>query len=185
MDLSINSLNGTLPAAWGTSASLQTVLLSDNNLSGTLPPTWRMPTIRVAWNALTGQLPPSWAAATDLSLSGNKLSGSIPAAWGQQAALSSLSVNNNPDLEGCLPRAWRSRAGFRLSATQRNASALLFQEGARQARLDQARQAGPNDPPRGLRTSVLTGMSSLGSGANGPAVPTHVALDGTRLTGYC
>lgn len=184
MDLGMNRLNGTLPVAWGKLASLQKVFLHDNRLSGTLPPTWGIQSVSVAWNNLTGQLPPSWAAVTDLNLAGNKFLGSIPAAWEQQATLSSLSINDNPNLQGCLPRAWRSRAEFRLAATRPNTLSVQYEQGAKEARMDQVGYTGQDDVP-GMRVSIGFGLSGLGGAATGPAVSTEFALQGTQLTGYC
>jgi len=179
LDLSMNRLTGTLPAVWGKSASLMAVLLNDNRLSGTLPPTWRMESINVAWNNLTGPLPPSWVAPGSLRLAGNNLSGPVPATW-SRAKLSSLSLNDNPGLSGCLPSAWR-QPNFVLTTTQRGNIGLPFDVGSREARARQARQYGNMD---GALPDTLTGGAPAANGPV-PAASMAVALQGTRLTGYC
>lgn len=184
MDLGMNRLNGTLPVAWGKSASLEKVFLHDNQLSGTLPPSWGMQSVSVAWNNLTGQLPPSWAAVADLNLAGNKFLGLIPAVWEQQATLSALSINDNPNLQGCLPRAWRSRAEFRLATTWPNTLSVPYEQGAKEVRMGQVGYTGPSDAP-GIHFSIIFGLFGLRGAATGPAVSTEFALQGTRLTGYC
>jgi hypothetical protein len=181
LDVSINRLNGTLPAAWGRSASLQSVLLSNNMLSGTLPPTWRMDWITVAWNNLTGPLPPSWGASTTLGLSGNNLSGSVPSGWGG-ARIQQVSLNDNPRLQGCLPRAWRSRAEFTLSAIRPGTPPMSFRRGA-QARAAAARRGGDGSLSDGLSDVLSPAFNSAGDGSG--AVAVGVALQGTALTGYC
>jgi len=180
LDLNTNLLNGTLPAAWGRLSSLMYVVLSNNQLSGTLPPTWRTAWINVAWNNLTGPLPSSWSANRILELAGNNFSGSIPPSWGN-AALQSLSLNDNPRLQGCLPRAWRSRAAFTLFTT-RPGMLVVWTRRNVQGRAQLAADA--------YRADSVAALGDAGVGPDpetnhkgGEAVDT--ALKGTGIRDYC
>jgi hypothetical protein len=180
LDLNTNLLNGTLPAAWGNLSSLMYVVLSNNRLSGTLPPTWRSGWINVAWNNLTGPLPSSWSANRILELSGNNFSGSIPPGWGN-ATLRTLSLNDNPRLQGCLPRAWRSREAFTL-VTTRPGMLVVSTRGNVQGRAQLAADTYRDDTVAALGDALdRPGLVTYHKG--GEAVGT--ALKGTGIRGYC
>lgn len=122
LDLSGNSLNGTLPstlffpnasvAAAATPSELRVLSLAGNEISGELPdlpagtPLTNLQLLNLSDNALTGRVPPGLALLpnlTVLSLSGNYLSGALPVADGggfAQAEYVDLSSNI---LNGTLP----------------------------------------------------------------------------------
>jgi len=93
VDLSSNSLRGSLPPVWGAAWTNATSLDLSNNgqLSGGLPRGWRgllaMRTLNLSGNRLVGTLPGDWASApafaqlNSIDLSSNALDGSIPESW--------------------------------------------------------------------------------------------------------
>jgi hypothetical protein len=152
---------------------LRDLYLNDNKFSGTLPANWRFNNINVAWNNLTGPLPSSWSAISDLELSGNNLSGSIPPGWGN-ATLKSVSLNDNPRLLGCLPRAWRSRAAFTLYNTRPSTAAMSFH-----------RRAQVRDASGEVLGGITRSLSSSIGGIGYEAATVSEALKGTDVSGYC
>ncbi|KAF8059388.1 hypothetical protein HT031_005193 [Scenedesmus sp. PABB004] len=106
-------IGGTLPASWGTLATLQSLDLTNLALAGPLPEAWSgmaaLTTLDLGGNALTGPLPASWgggmAALTQLRLSHNALRGPLPDAWGALDKLTSMQLSYN-NLTGPIPEAW-------------------------------------------------------------------------------
>ncbi|KAG2451466.1 hypothetical protein HYH02_004064 [Chlamydomonas schloesseri] len=98
MDLSSNSISGTLPASWAPGGSaaaggvaagltaLRQIDLSGNRLWGTLPVEWS-----------------SFASLQYLSVASNALSGTVPEAWGAQRGLAVLKLFSNSALCGPMP----------------------------------------------------------------------------------
>ncbi len=123
LDLSFNSLSGSLPEAFGKLSEMRDLYLYSNGgddgslgLSGTFPAAWaNMTKIRgmsLHNNSLSGTLPGAWANMTQMLLLGldtNFLSGSLPAAWSSMIQLQALSLHANR-LSGLLPEAWGSMA---------------------------------------------------------------------------
>ena len=85
LDLSMNDLNGTIPAKLGDLSALTVLDLSMNDLNGTIP-------------AKLGDL----SALTELNLHSNQLTGSIPADLGSLRALKVLDLHSN-QLTGIIP----------------------------------------------------------------------------------
>lgn len=112
-----NMFRGTLPAGYSAAAQLQELYVNDNQLSGTLPKEWsKMENIKelsLSFNMITGTLPPEWGALQKLrvlKVNSNQLKGSVPAAWAppstpNMVSLKTLTIFNNPELSGCLPKA--------------------------------------------------------------------------------
>ncbi|XP_021902396.1 probable leucine-rich repeat receptor-like protein kinase At1g35710 [Carica papaya] len=85
IDISFNSLNGTIPSSIGNMTSLLTFVVGDNHL--------------------TGPIPDIWNTTPDLyliDLSNNDLSGAIPTSLGSLAALQFVRLSNN-NLSGEIP----------------------------------------------------------------------------------
>ncbi len=106
LDISGNTLNGTLPADLGTLTSLETLDLSDNTLSGTIPNLGALvglTSLDLSDNQLSGTIPNLGALVglTTLKLGDNQLSGPIP----DLSALTSLTTLNLRDnrLTGTIP----------------------------------------------------------------------------------
>lgn len=112
IDLSFNSLNGSLPKSMRRLNSLLTLALSDNHLTGEIPDFWHgFPAVYVidlSNNNLSGQIPASLgslnASLLYLTLSGNKLSGEIPSTLKNLTNLYTLKLGENR-LSGIIP-AW-------------------------------------------------------------------------------
>ena len=88
--LTSNPLQGSLPAAWSSSA-LRNVFLQNCSISGNLPPEWgslgNMKQTYLDDNSLAGTLPAQLgdkalaASILNISIAINKLSGTIPVSW--------------------------------------------------------------------------------------------------------
>lgn len=109
LDLSFNSINGTIPPSLGARKKLQTIELSDNKLTGSIPAELgQLPNLKslsLANNMLSGPLPDSFRNLTSLQMldvSGNKLNDSIPAFLQDLPDLRSLDMRNN-SFKGPLP----------------------------------------------------------------------------------
>ena len=85
LDLTGNSLNGSIPSSIGNLTMLNTLHLSSNLLNGSIPSTVG------AMNALV-----------DVDLSNNGLNGSLPSTIGRLTLLTSLLLNSN-GLTGTIP----------------------------------------------------------------------------------
>ncbi|KAF8059367.1 radA [Scenedesmus sp. PABB004] len=128
IDLSDNALTSTLPAAWARWTyregcySNVGLNLANNQLRGPLPPEWgdwtrpnkqaRLGALNLTGNPLNATLPPEWGGMElwQLDVSYCDLRGEIPASWAA-SKLSGLAITDNPQLSGCLPRAWLERDG--------------------------------------------------------------------------
>ena len=102
IDLSANSLTGTIPESWGTTMpALERVSLTDNRLTGSIPSSFgrltNLSELSIDRNMLTGPLPTTLPANTViLSLDGNAFTGSIPNTWGTSMPnLTALSFGEN------------------------------------------------------------------------------------------
>ncbi|XP_068304492.1 receptor-like protein EIX2 [Pyrus communis] len=85
LDISQNSLNGSIPLSMGNLSQLSTMVISNNLLSGEIPNFWdSIPSLYildVSNNSLSGSIPPSLTSLTILRfliLSSNHLSGKLP-----------------------------------------------------------------------------------------------------------
>ncbi|XP_058094845.1 MDIS1-interacting receptor like kinase 2-like [Magnolia sinica] len=111
LNLSDNTLTGTIPADIGTLSRLVSLNISMNNLSGVLPLSManlsHLSELDIWSNEITGPIPPSLGNLTRLTvlyLSNNQISGSIPAQLGNLKNLVELSLQNN-SLTGPIPPA--------------------------------------------------------------------------------
>ncbi len=111
LNLSANSLKGTLPPDLGNLGELTGLSLHNNELNGSIPTELgyllKLEEIYLYSNQLTGSIPAELGDLADLRslwLSNNQLTDSIPATLGNLANLTSLYLNNN-QLEGNIPPA--------------------------------------------------------------------------------
>ncbi|EEF47401.1 serine/threonine-protein kinase bri1, putative [Ricinus communis] len=111
LDLSYNSLNGTIPLSMSRLSSVMTFVLASNYLTGEIPEFWNyMPyvyVVDVSNNSLSGIIPTSLGFVTGLKflkLSNNKLSGEVPSALANCTELQTLDLGEN-ELSGKIP-AW-------------------------------------------------------------------------------
>ena len=109
LTLANKMISATLPAALGKLSNLRSLDLSFNSLSGTLPASWNnslILSLKLAHNRLSGILPPSWGASLPalqyIDLSYNYLSGGPPMEWRNLSSLGYLTLSNNK-LDGTLP----------------------------------------------------------------------------------
>ncbi|XP_058094834.1 MDIS1-interacting receptor like kinase 2-like [Magnolia sinica] len=111
LNLSNNTLTGTIPADIGTLSRLVSFNISVNKLSGVLPLSManlsHLSKLDISANEITGPIPPSLGNLTRLTilyLFDNQISGSIPAQLGNLKNLVKLSLWNN-SLTGPIPPA--------------------------------------------------------------------------------
>ncbi|KAJ6965776.1 inactive LRR receptor-like serine/threonine-protein kinase BIR2 [Populus alba x Populus x berolinensis] len=110
LELRDMNLSGQVPESLQYCKSLQKLDLSSNSLSGTIPAqicTWLpyLVTLDLSNNDFSGPIPPDLASCiylNSLILSNNRLSGSIPLGFSSLGRLKSFSVANN-DLTGPVP----------------------------------------------------------------------------------
>ncbi|XP_058092572.1 MDIS1-interacting receptor like kinase 2-like [Magnolia sinica] len=109
LNLSDNTLTGTIPADIGTLYRLVSLNISMNNLSGVLPLSManlsHLSELDISSNEITGPIPPSLGNLTRLTilyLYENQISGSIPAQLGNLINLNELDLAPNL-LNGSLP----------------------------------------------------------------------------------
>ncbi|KAL5990310.1 hypothetical protein ACLOJK_011208 [Asimina triloba] len=110
LNLSHNSLNGTIPAHLGSLPKLAYLDLSANHLSGSLPSSLsNLPGILeldLSDNEISGPISPhffpNWTKLVSLRLQGNGLTGKIPPNIGQSRSLRYLDLSQN-QLEGSIP----------------------------------------------------------------------------------
>ncbi|KAJ8750236.1 hypothetical protein K2173_014151 [Erythroxylum novogranatense] len=115
LELSEMELSGQVPDSLQYCQNLQTLDLSDNSLSGTIPAqicTWLpyLVTLDLSNNKLSGPIPPDLVNCSylnNLILSNNGLSGSIPYEFSSLGRLKKFSVANN-DLTGTIPSFFRN-----------------------------------------------------------------------------
>jgi hypothetical protein len=88
-------------------------------LSGPLPPSWGALTkllfCNLGYNHLTRLLPDAWSGMVDLmqlSLARNTLAGTVPPSWSSWTRIQDVELFNNPQLNGCLPAAWRGKVNM-------------------------------------------------------------------------
>ncbi|KAJ0053702.1 hypothetical protein Pint_02985 [Pistacia integerrima] len=113
VDISFNSLAGSIPLSIGNLSNLLTLVLANNQLTGKIPDFWSSLTevyvINVANNNLTGEIPNSLGnlgsvSPIFLTLSNNQLSGEIPSALKNCTEITTLDLGDNK-LSGSIP-AW-------------------------------------------------------------------------------
>ncbi len=107
--LNDNGLAGSLPAALGNLAGLESLEAEQNTLSGSLPHELghlaSLRTLRLGFNQISGSLPAelgSLALLETLSLQLNRLSGAVPAELGRLANLQLLVLSGN-QMAGAVP----------------------------------------------------------------------------------
>ncbi|BFG37780.1 hypothetical protein CerSpe_240540 [Prunus speciosa] len=114
LDISTNSLSGSIPLFLGNLSQLQFILISNNLLSGEIPHFWNNMTsllcIDLSNNNLSGEIPHIWNNMPSLGcihLSNNSLSGTIPRSLGSLTSLEFLILSSNnfsgevPSLKNC------------------------------------------------------------------------------------
>ncbi|KAK4355110.1 hypothetical protein RND71_024081 [Anisodus tanguticus] len=106
LDLSYNSLSGTIPESLGSMSFLQVLNLGHNNFTGTIPFNFGglkiVGVLDLSHNYLEGFIPPSLGGLSflsDLDVSNNNLSGTIPSG-GQLTTFPSSRYENNSGLCG-------------------------------------------------------------------------------------
>ena len=114
MDLSGNSLTGSIPTELSGLTGLENLLLSGNQLSGEIPSAllglFSLTRVNLSENRLTGDIPAPTTARPILQfldLSHNQLSGEIPAGLIHWLGLMELHLAKN-DLSGNVPATWNS-----------------------------------------------------------------------------
>ena len=102
LDISWNSLNGSIPLSMGNLQALMTLVISNNHLSEEIPQFWnKMPSLYIvdmSNNSLPGTIPRSLGSLTTLRflvLSNNNLSGELPSHLQNCRALESLDLGDN------------------------------------------------------------------------------------------
>lgn len=110
LDLSNNSLYGTIPESIGNLANLNILYLNINQLTGSIPPTignlTKLTGFHLSLNHLSGHIPREigkMSSLTDLKLPMNNLSGPLPAEISNLTSMKILLMGNNR-LSGYLPR---------------------------------------------------------------------------------
>ncbi|KAF3435222.1 hypothetical protein FNV43_RR22309 [Rhamnella rubrinervis] len=111
LDLSYNSLNGSIPKSIGKLSELLTLVISNNVLSGKIPNFWEnMPNLYIvdmSNNSISGTIPISMGSLSFLEflvLSDNNLSGELPSSLKNCSHIVSLDLGDNK-FTGKLP-AW-------------------------------------------------------------------------------
>ncbi|KAL2608686.1 hypothetical protein R1flu_027259 [Riccia fluitans] len=129
LDVSNNSLSGSLPSTLKISAGLRALNLSRNSLEGLIPidvqsqlpgnissqvvtePAVILESLDLSYNKLWGEIPESFVGALPglqvLDLSGNNLTGYIPSEFGQLSNLTTLRLHDSY-LNGSIPQSLSS-----------------------------------------------------------------------------
>ncbi|KAL9154404.1 hypothetical protein ABFS82_10G111500 [Erythranthe guttata] len=107
IDLSMNSLTGTIPDELGNLSSVHTLNLSHNHLTGKIPTSFsnlnRIQSLDLSHNRLTGEIPQELIRLNFLgvfSVAYNNLSGKIPDPKAQFGTFDATSYEGNPLLRG-------------------------------------------------------------------------------------
>ncbi|KAL2899800.1 Leucine-rich repeat receptor-like protein kinase PXC2 [Bienertia sinuspersici] len=109
IDLSYNTLNGSIPSEIGGAFALRELRLEGNRLTGHIPPQIKnclsLTALVLSENNLTGPIPPTIAELTNLEIadfSHNNFSGNLPKELTDLSHLTVFNISNN-NLEGELP----------------------------------------------------------------------------------
>ncbi|KAL6206198.1 hypothetical protein ACLB2K_023447 [Fragaria x ananassa] len=109
LDLSINQIEGELPAALGVLENLKELDLSVNKFYGSIPEfignLSSLEKLAISWNDMNGSIPASLGQLSQLvhlDLSSNDINGSIPASLGQLSQLVHLDLSSN-HMNGSIP----------------------------------------------------------------------------------
>ncbi|KAJ7567590.1 hypothetical protein O6H91_02G154200 [Diphasiastrum complanatum] len=99
LDLSWNSINGSIPQGIGSLAMLQLLDLSRNKLTGTIPPLSQLDNLQsldLSFNQLTGSIPAQIPVSLqEFNVSSNDLSGEIPSVLEHKFPISSFFPGNS------------------------------------------------------------------------------------------
>uniref|UniRef100_A0A5B7AVY1 Putative receptor-like protein 12 n=1 Tax=Davidia involucrata TaxID=16924 RepID=A0A5B7AVY1_DAVIN len=111
LDISMNSLSGSIPLSMGNLTELTTLVISNNRLSGEIPEIWKdipfLYIVDMSNNSLSGMIPKSLGSLSYLKfliLSRNNLSGEFPSALRNCTSMGTLDLGDN-QFSGNLP-AW-------------------------------------------------------------------------------
>jgi Leucine-rich repeat (LRR) protein len=120
LDLSHNSLTGSIPPSLFQLRNLTKLLLISNDISGSIPPEIgncsSLVRLRLGNNGIAGGIPKTVGDLRSLNfldLSGNRLSGSVPDEIGRCTELQMIDLSNNT-LEGPLPNSFSSLSGLQV-----------------------------------------------------------------------
>ena len=110
--LDANKITGPIPPELGNLKALKRLRLSRNQLSGPIPPELGNLTslkwLILSKNRLSGSIPPElgqMSSLVQLALYNNQFSGPLPPEIGDLGDLEDLRLQDNPNLEGLLPRS--------------------------------------------------------------------------------
>ena len=111
LDLSLNNLTGTIPAALGNLNNLENLSLTGNQLRGVIPAALgnlnNLENLNLSFNQLSGAIPAALGNLSNLEvmwLVSNQLSGAIPTTLGNLSNLEVMILNIN-QLSGELPQS--------------------------------------------------------------------------------
>ncbi|MCY3680025.1 MAG: dockerin type I domain-containing protein [Gemmatimonadetes bacterium] len=111
LDLSLNNLMGTIPAALGNLNNLENLNLTGNQLNGAIPTALgnlnNLENLNLSFNQLSGEIPATLGNLSNLEvmwLVSNQLSGALPATLGNLSNLEVVILNIN-QLSGELPQS--------------------------------------------------------------------------------
>ena len=112
LDLSLQPVEGQLPACWSQLKNLVSLILFHTHFTGPLPPEWaaltQLEVLDLRSVLVSGILPPAWqgmASLERLQLDNPLLEGSLPAAWSEMASLRVIEIVGTP-VRGPLPASW-------------------------------------------------------------------------------
>ena len=106
-----NQLSGEIPAALGQLSRLDLLWIHENNLTGAIPDAFAeltaLEVLRAYENRLSGEIPSFLGGfpLTDLLLHDNDFGGGLPGTIGRIGTLETLTLHDNPELSGLLPRS--------------------------------------------------------------------------------
>jgi Leucine-rich repeat (LRR) protein len=120
LDISWNSISGSLPASLHDCHALEFFDATSNRLTGTLPESWanltNLRTLLLWGNRLSGTIPSHWSSMRKLErldLSWNSLSGPLPTSFHECQALEFFRCPGNP-LTGTLPESWANLTNMKV-----------------------------------------------------------------------